>query len=90
MSVYSVIFYPMINVDISSQNFYLFKSELIRLQSECMAFQKEETLNTDSYSIVYDSIIRFNRLGHVNQAQTIRFIKKKGVIELGNGVFIEK
>ncbi len=90
ISVFSLLFFPMMNFDLSSQNFYLFKSDLVRFQSECMAFQKEGVLDTGVYSISYDHEIRFNKLGHVNQAQTIRFIQKEGVIELGNGVFIEK
>ncbi len=90
LSVSSALFYPAMNTDLSTQQFYLIKSDLIRLQSECMAFQKEETLDIDAYSFVYEQDIRFNERGHVNRAQTIRFIKKKGVIELGNGVFVEK
>lgn len=90
MSVFSILFYPALKTDFSLQQFYLFKSDLIYLQSECMAYQSEGTLKTDLYSLVYDYDIRFNDLGHVNMAQTIRFTQKEGVVELGNGVFIER
>lgn len=90
LSVFSILFYPTIKADLSLQQFYLFKSDLIRLQSECMAFQKEDIFDTNSYPVIYQYEIYFNEFGHVNHAQTIRFIRKEGVIELGNGVFVER
>lgn len=89
-SVVGSLFAHRVSFDTSLAEFYLFKSELAWLQSECMAYEKSEALDLGKYEAIAQYEIRFNELGHINMAQTIRFKRREGVIELASGVFVEK
>lgn len=59
------------------EEYYLFPSIYLYNQSEAML--KAEKVYMDDYDI------SFNSEGHVNRAQTLYFINKKIVVELGGG-----
>ena len=61
------------NLDLSH---YSFMNDYLLKQSEIMLNKKEE---------VFEKGVRFNSMGHINQARTIHFNIHKVILHLGNG-----
>ncbi len=70
-------------------DFYIFKNDYLKVQSEAMATREKRKMEIDVDGII-PYPIQFNAKGNVNRAQTCLFDDKKVVIMIAGGRLVDK